>query len=70
MIAVLFNMKEYVQKELILSTDCAGREAVCKTLHDILQLPKVDDYVNSVKRVPNSLSKVMDQKDDQQHQFG
>ena len=40
------------------------RNCVSATCDDFLKLPKVDGYVNNVKRVPNSFSNVKDKKDD------
>ena len=41
-----------------------GRNCVSATWDDFLKLPKSDGYLNNVKRVPNSFSKVTDKKDD------
>ena len=40
------------------------RNCVSATWDDFLKLPKSDGYLNNVKRVPNSFSKVKDKKDD------
>ena len=43
---------------------CNERNFVSATWDDFLKQPKSDGYVNNVKRVPNSFSKVTDKKDD------
>ena len=44
------------------------RAVVSATWGDFLKLPKVDGYVNNVKRVPNDFStNVVDKKDDPLH---
>ena len=40
------------------------RNCVSATWDDFLKLPKSDGYLNNVKRVPNSFSKVTDKNDD------
>ena len=55
---------DYTEGEDCMKALYNERNCVSKTWDDYLKLPKSDGYVNNVKRVPNSFSKVMDKKDD------
>ena len=58
------EMIDYTEGEDRMKALCNERNCVSKTWDDFLKLPKSDGYLNNVKRVPNSFSKVMDKKDD------
>ena len=58
------EMIDYTEGEDRMKALYNERNCVSKTWDDFLKLPKSDGYLNNVKRVPNSFSKVMDKKDD------
>jgi hypothetical protein len=55
---------DYTEGEDCMKALYNERNCVSKTWDDFLKLPKSDGYLNNVKRVPNSFSKVTDKKDD------
>ena len=55
---------DYTEGEDCMKALYNERNCVSATWDDFLKLPKLDGYVNNVKRVPNSFSKVTDKKDD------
>ena len=58
------EMVDYSEGDDLMKAFYNDRNWVSATWHDFLKLPKIADYVNNVKRVPNSFSKVTDKKDD------
>ena len=55
---------DYTEGEDFMTALYNERNCVSATWDDFLKLPKSDGYVNNVKRVPNSFSKVTDEKGD------
>ena len=55
---------DYAEGEAFMTALCNERNCVSATWDDFLKLPEITGYVNNVKRVPNSFSKVTDKKDD------
>ena len=55
---------DYTEGEYFMTALYNERNCVSATWDDFLKLPKIASYVNNVKRVPNSFSKVTDKKGD------
>ena len=55
---------DYTEGEDFMTALYNERNCVSATWDDFLKLPKITGYVNNVKRVPNSFSKVTDKKYD------